>query len=399
MTALIPVTALPVDSTMPASVGGNKLNINHGDTANREGFGKFLGDALGDNPGGIDGSAANASQLNDLATQLQSLPHGGKLLPLLEQLLEGAVANGSDPGEVMAQFTETLDQLSAHPDMDPQQALAALVYQLLETQPRHPGPGVGQAHSLRRWVDTALQQSAGAAAGRLPMAANAAAAAEVTPHSFDKLVSQIPLQAATAGQTAPEFVAALQSIRRLAGNQGAGQESLVRSDTVPAGAAAPANPATATAAPPGLVLGVPVQQAGWDQALSERIQWLVSQGAQGANIKLNPAHLGPMEVRIQMHNDQANIQFTATHAVVREALEAALPRLREMFGSSGVELVNVDVSGESFAEQQRTGTEADRHAYGQVGHGAGDSDSDGEETVMETPLIAAAATGRLDIFV
>ena len=88
--------------------------------------------------------------------------------------------------------------------------------------------------------------------------------------------------------------------------------------------------AAGAGAGPTLGLDVPVQQPGWDRALGERIQWLVGQRLQGARIQLNPAHLGPMEVRIQVQQDQANIQFSSAHSVVREALEAALPRLREL---------------------------------------------------------------------
>ena len=116
---------------------------------------------------------------------------------------------------------------------------------------------------------------------------------------------------------------------------------------------------------------------------------------QGAQVKLNPANLGPMEVRIQMQNDQASIQFTSHHAVVREALEAALPRLRDMFEASGVQLVNVDVSsGQSFAQQQQ----AAQDSFGQSwGHNIDASEPE-LKIRTQTPLGAFAARGRLDLF-
>jgi len=49
-----------------------------------------------------------------------------------------------------------------------------------------------------------------------------------------------------------------------------------------------------------------------------------------AEIKLNPAHLGPISVRIDVNQDQATIMFTAQHADVKEAIEASIPKLREM---------------------------------------------------------------------
>ena len=79
---------------------------------------------------------------------------------------------------------------------------------------------------------------------------------------------------------------------------------------------------------------------------------------------------------------------------VREALEAALPRLRDMFDASGIELVDVDVSGQSFAGEQRA-----RGEDGAVARGMRAIDSgSGSETVLETPVSSLLENGRLDLF-
>ena len=151
-------------------------------------------------------------------------------------------------------------------------------------------------------------------------------------------------------------------------------------------AQAPVLPATAVA--------VPLGQAGWDRALGEQVQWMVGNRLQGAEIRLNPAHLGPMEVRIQMQNDQANITFTAQHGVAREALEAAIPRLREMLGESGLQLNNVTVSDQSLAEQRRQDTQAFQ-AHGSSTPVAGDAEEE-PVTVTVTPL--REGSGSIDYF-
>jgi flagellar hook-length control protein FliK len=141
-------------------------------------------------------------------------------------------------------------------------------------------------------------------------------------------------------------------------------------------------------------VNTPLAQGDWGQALGERIQWMVNRKMQGAQIRLNPAQLGPMEVRIQVQNDQASIQFSSAHSMVREALEAALPRLRDMFDASGVELVDVDVSGQPFAGEQRAGGED-----GAVARGARVIDGDsGAETVLETPVSSLLENGGIDLF-
>ena len=71
---------------------------------------------------------------------------------------------------------------------------------------------------------------------------------------------------------------------------------------------------------------------------------MAREGIQQAALKLNPANLGPVEVRINMHNEQANITFIAHNAATRDALEQALPRLRESFSENGLELTDAEVS-------------------------------------------------------
>ena len=101
-----------------------------------------------------------------------------------------------------------------------------------------------------------------------------------------------------------------------------------------------------------LNLATPVRDPGWNQALGERVVWLSRQGAQEAQIQLTPRHLGPIEVRIMMNDDQANIVFTSQNPVTREALENAMPRLREMMADSGLNLVQSEVS-QGSPEQHR----------------------------------------------
>ena len=71
-----------------------------------------------------------------------------------------------------------------------------------------------------------------------------------------------------------------------------------------------------------------------------------------------------------------------------------MPRLRELFDASGVELVDVDVSGQSFARGQRR-----RDDDGAVAGGMRVIDGGSEaETVLETPVGALLENGRLDLF-
>ncbi|WP_405241372.1 flagellar hook-length control protein FliK [Lentisalinibacter salinarum] len=133
--------------------------------------------------------------------------------------------------------------------------------------------------------------------------------------------------------------------------------------------------------------------------VAERVVWMAGQKLDRAQIRLNPAHLGPISVDVSVGEDGANITFTAQHAVTREALEQALPRLREMFNGSGLALAGADVSGQG-PDTHRGGDEAGTAAGGDTAPGIGVSGAADAEAVAETPVRSGSAgRGLIDTYV
>jgi flagellar hook-length control protein FliK len=91
-------------------------------------------------------------------------------------------------------------------------------------------------------------------------------------------------------------------------------------------------------------LRTPVGDRDWSQGLGQRLLVMAEQGIDAARLRLNPASLGPLDIQISVEDDRAQVFFGAQHAATREALEAALPRLRELFAAQGMELVQAEVS-------------------------------------------------------
>ena len=110
-----------------------------------------------------------------------------------------------------------------------------------------------------------------------------------------------------------------------------------------------------------LSIDAPVRSPMFSQELGERVVWLASRQGQVAGIALNPPHLGPLEVRLSLHGGEAGAQFFSPHPQVRDAIEAALPRLREMMAEAGVTLGQANVRGEAFSRQESFGQESLRH--------------------------------------
>ncbi|HRB20671.1 MAG TPA: flagellar hook-length control protein FliK [Nitrosomonas sp.] len=96
-----------------------------------------------------------------------------------------------------------------------------------------------------------------------------------------------------------------------------------------------------------------VGQPKWGNEFAQKIIWMNNQQQQVAEIHLNPANLGPVEVTLSITQDQATAQFVSPHASVREAIQDALPRLKEMLADNGIQLGNVTVGAESFQQDPK----------------------------------------------
>ncbi|MGR9107793.1 MAG: flagellar hook-length control protein FliK [Gammaproteobacteria bacterium] len=101
-----------------------------------------------------------------------------------------------------------------------------------------------------------------------------------------------------------------------------------------------------------LSLEKPLEDRAWQHDFTDRITWMAKNSMAGAELKINPPQLGPVEVRIQIDKEHMNVYFASHDASVREAIEAALPRLRESLGTQQLTLTNVDISN-SFNEQPK----------------------------------------------
>jgi flagellar hook-length control protein FliK len=111
----------------------------------------------------------------------------------------------------------------------------------------------------------------------------------------------------------------------------------------PLHAAALHSQATADAAPPP-ELRAPVGSAAWTDQLGAQLTWMTRHGQESGSLHVSPEHLGPVEVRIEMRDGSASVWFGAAHPDTRSAIEQSLPRLRELFASSGLSLADAGVA-------------------------------------------------------
>ena len=97
-----------------------------------------------------------------------------------------------------------------------------------------------------------------------------------------------------------------------------------------------------------------VDSSEFGQGLATQISTMVDKNISNAKLQVNPPALGPIEVRISVQGDSAQVWMVSHSAATRDALHASTETLRDMLGNQGFGQVSVDISQRSF--QDRTPT-------------------------------------------
>ena len=291
-------------------------------------------------------------------------------LSLLEKFVAGGAENGEREAIIQAAeaqgvvFPPGLLKASAPPDAESDQtaeaAIAAfLLSQALPQQPPLAANGAGPK-AIRNSGPVPEQAAVFAETGKSLPQRETVAAALIGKHHEVEAAKEV-----VAGETQipPIAVHGREAlVRGLADMPLAVMPvNVPRTDT---GINGPAQTIPASSAQP--FISVRVDSGAWADALSERMLMMASRLEQVAELKLNPPNLGPLEVRLHLSGGEASAQFFAPQAAVREALETAMPRLREMFNDIGVQLGDVAVDARS-AQGQEHESGSGQHVAGRAG--------------------------------
>ncbi|WP_075258117.1 flagellar hook-length control protein FliK [Herbaspirillum camelliae] len=141
-----------------------------------------------------------------------------------------------------------------------------------------------------------------------------------------------------------------------------------------------------------------VGSAGWDQAVGNKITWMATGGIQSASLTLNPPDLGPMQVVLNVHNQQADATFITAQPEVKQALEAAMPKLREMMDQAGIQLGQATVNT-GMPNQQQGANGGQQQARSSSGAGGAGQEQDGEIAITgATTAATTSGLGLVDTF-
>jgi flagellar hook-length control protein FliK len=144
-------------------------------------------------------------------------------------------------------------------------------------------------------------------------------------------------------------------------------------------------------------LSARVGTSAWDDQVGQKVIWMVGGEDQSATLELNPPDLGPVQVVLNVSNDLASVTFSSPQLEVRQALENALPRLREMMSESGIALGDALVNAGAEGRQGQDGQGSGGSGSGRGGNGGGGDSGVAEVTPRQRTRIIGGA-GAVDTF-
>lgn len=171
----------------------------------------------------------------------------------------------------------------------------------------------------------------------------------------------------------------------------------------------------------------PINSAEFKEQFARQVAGVVVQGQDRAEIRLTPAELGPIRIRVSLNAEDAALDISAAHAATRAAIESSMSTLKQMLADHGLRLSDYRMdqgNNAAFLSQQRqsgqengAGMQQSGTAFGQNGGQSGGQQADGGSdtgragrTMGSRPTAVSGSTsggarvgntpsnGRLDLF-
>jgi flagellar hook-length control protein FliK len=263
-----------------------------------------------------------AGQLTDAQPGAQLIQAQAQVFtPMLQQ--PAATASGEDDATALAAFD---------PEADPLEGLPTL---RLALEQNAQAQGLTSAHAKSTEGETVQGQPAvNTLANLLQAAEGEGGEGSASDKAFDGLLDDglKDLKSATSDTRVDDFADRLAALTQAA------------------------TPKTAHAAPSASLMQQPLAmtQGGWTEGLVNRVMYLSSQNLKSADIQLEPAELGRLDIRVNVAADQqTQVTFVSGHVGVRDALEGQVQRLRELFAQQGLAQPDVNVADQSRGQQQQ----------------------------------------------
>ena len=135
------------------------------------------------------------------------------------------------------------------------------------------------------------------------------------------------------------------------------------------------------------------------QQLTEKVRFMANNRQITADMRLDPADLGSMQIRVSMQGDTASVSFVVQNAQAREVLEQATARLSEMLSEQGIQLGESNIQQDNSSADnapEDTPSFATKHADTQNSEFSDESEQDGN--IIAEQRITNGNIGGIDFY-
>ncbi|WP_131917566.1 flagellar hook-length control protein FliK [Chromatocurvus halotolerans] len=260
--------------------------------------------------------------------------------------------------------------------------------------------GSAPTNDLRQWLLQQRLPASEAASMAEELADEAAGQSPTLIAGFDSRLAAsetaglAPVSTSAAGGAPPGLLDALQSLAT-AGQPPAGTDAQAGS-ALAGGMQASVPERQLDVAASRLPQPAPLPQQEFRATVSqtlEQVAWMSREGVHQARLQLEPAHLGRVDIWLDLEAGEARLHLGAQQAQVREALEAVLPRLRDALAEQGMTLTDASVSHSGRDDASGESGRGDR-----AGSSAGFAEDAVAADEAASPLHDLSASGLLDIY-
>lgn len=216
-------------------------------------------------------------------------------------------------------------------------------------------------------------------------------------------------QEVAASKVAPEFRAALNDAQAthpgrqqaLAAENGSSSGSGL-AQAIAAAAGTPAASLANAAAPEHAAHVAPrLHSAPWQDAFGQQVVWMARNEQQIASLTMNPPDLGPVRVTLSISDGQASAAFVSLQPEVRQAIQDAVPRLKEMLAEAGLQLQQASVDSGDAGRQSAARAQGEDDTRGTRNAGSATEVDDAAMAAEAASLRTArsiAASRLVDLF-
>jgi len=419
-------TATPPNPNQNQGQGGSQAPLTDGETPN---LNDRLNDGLNDAVQGDDGNATPLSELSPWFAAVAAEPQAtgtttviaggtpGEAGQRLASVADAghatsAVANARERLAVMAQVAARPTDLATATAASPATSVKADAPTMIGASA---SPLAAALHAAARGLGNSatgapVDDAQAQASGITPLA-QAVARQAGTPGASG--IATGPLQGLASGDAVPSLAPSAPSTQSAtldvatAMDRGLGEASTARgAEASMAGAASPGSATTAhpAASSPTLAqatLSAPLASQAWNTQLGNvmaRLGRTDGHGEQRLELRLNPAELGPLTVSLRLGEHGAHAQFLSAQAPVRQAVEQAIPQLREALEEQGISLGEASVSDHGQGQQERFAEARQSGGPGVPTAGSLPSADASAESGATELRPAVALDGRVDLY-